>query len=214
MQVIPAINEISFSAVREKVRILAQFLEAGSFIHIDVVDGVFAPNVTWDDIEEFKELRREFPNFKFEIHLMVQNPESAAANWCGAGASRVIVHLETMTDPALIRKQAEQCDSEVVLAITVPTEAESLVAHAGDFKMFQILGVFPGMAGQKFKHEALAKITYLRKKVPHAIIEVDGGMDEETVKLVKNAGADLVVVSSYIFSSEHPEQAYKVLTEI
>ncbi len=214
MQIIPAVNEISFSGVREKVKILSGFLEPQALVHLDIVDGMFAPNLTWANIEEFKELIHEFPTLRFEIHLMVQDPEIASDEWFRAGATRNIVHLESLTDSVYLRQNAEKYGKEIMLSIIPGTDAARLVAHAEDFKLFQILSVFPGLAGQKFRQEAFAKIALIRKKIPHAIIEVDGGINEITAKLVKETGADILVASSFILGSEHPETAYKILSEI
>ena len=214
MQVIPAINEISFTAVLRKVKLLAGFLPEDGWVHIDVVDGVFAPNLTWGNIEEFKELKKEFPRLNFEIHLMVQNADSLALDWLSSGADQIIVHPETLADPELIRRQAAELKKEVALSSMPDSDAELFIKQAENFKLVQVLAVLPGLAGQKFQHDARAKIQLIRKKLPRAIIEVDGGMNPETAALVKSDGADIVVAASYIFGSEHPDQAYKVLADI
>lgn len=218
MIVIPAINETSFEAVKEKVKKAAEFSE---WIHIDVVDGVFAPNITWDnagDLESIKLLNFSIPqllNFKFEVHLMVANPEAIIDSWLRTGmVKRVIIHLEAMTDSVYLLEKCKKYNAECMLAINPGTEVERLYAHASDFKFFQILAVYPGLAGQEFKPEIINKINSLRKQVPSAIIEVDGGITPETAKLVKEAGADILISASYIWNSNNPEKAYEKLMGI
>jgi len=88
------------------------------------------------------------------------------------------------------------------------------LAHQNDFKHFQVLAVNPGPAGQKFQHQALDKIRFLRSHYPESVIEVDGGINEETAHLARKAGADIVTSASYIFSSDDPAAAYQKLLAV
>ena len=134
--------------------------------------------------------------------------------WLGTGiVRRVIIHLEAMTDPVLILEKCKKYKADAVLSINPETEVERLFAHT-DFNAFQILAVHPGLAGQQFQPQSLAKLGFLRKKFPNAIIEVDGGINLETGKLVKQQGADMLVSASYIFKDQNPREAYERLKAV
>lgn len=213
MQVIPAINCASYQEAKKRIEVAGGFAD---LIHIDVVDGKFAPNVTWGSPEDLERLKTEMElKAMFEVHLMVQNPEGVLDAWLRTGlVKRVIVHLEAMTDSVYVLEKCKKYGVEAMLAINPGTEAERLSAHLDDFHCCQILAVFPGLAGQKFQPHVLEKLEYIRKRHPNVIIEVDGGMNAETAAQVKKAGADIAIAASYIFSDEHPKEAYERLVAL
>lgn len=205
MEVIPAINCPDFACATTRIRVAEAFAK---WIHVDVVDGKFAPTVTWGNPDEFASLKTPL---KLEAHLMVEDTEGALDGWLRAGAKRLVVHFESMKDSVYIAEKCKKFGAEALLAVNPATDAERLLAHAGDFRGFQILAVFPGFSGQPFQGAALEKIKLLRARVPDAIIEVDGGVNGDTVPHVRAAGADVVVSSSYIFGSKDPAGAYRTL---
>lgn len=210
MKIIPAINATSFNGAEKQIEQAAKFAE---LIHIDIVDGKFAPNKTWGSPDDLSKVRGQLPNVSFEIHLMVENPEAIVEDWLKAGAKRIIIHLESITDPVYIIETCEHYGAEVALAINPETEMEKLLAHTDEFKAFLLLAVHPGLAGQKFQHQIVSKIEFLRERAPNVKIEVDGGINPETAKLAKEAGADVLVSASYIFGSENPRKAYEQLVK-
>lgn len=214
MQVLPVVNAVSRSEAEQKLKKAG---ELSSLIHIDVVDGKFAPNVTWGSPEELGKFKVQNPNFKsrLEIHLMVQNPEGVLDAYLRTGlVARVIVHLEAMMDSVYILEKCKKYGIEAMLAINPGTEAERLLAHLDDFHYCQILAVFPGLAGQKFQPHVLEKIALIKKQRPNVILEVDGGITAETAAAAKKAGADIVVSASYIFESPDPNKAYEGLKNL
>jgi len=215
--IIPAINASDFEEVEEQFAKALLILPQGGWIHIDIADGEFTPHHTWNKPEQLKKLvdeAQELAPFNFEIHLMVQNPEKAVESWLHYGGNRIIIHAEAMTDDDYILGRADRHAADIMLAINPASPAEKLLAYKNQFHFFQILAVSPGSAGQKFKPEVLEKIRVLREKVPHAKIEVDGGINPETAKLCKEAGANLFVSASYIFGSNNPRQAYEELAKV
>lgn len=225
MIVIPAINCVEPECVIEKVSAAKKFLPKDGWLHIDVADARFTFNKTWGNPEGFKLIKKKYPDIQFEIHLMVEEPERAIPDWLEAGAERVIVHLEALTkresstevDPKRVEWVYAKCaeyGAEAMLAINPETPAEELLAAGGKFSQFQILAVHPGLAGQKFLPLVLEKVRFLRVELPNAKIEVDGGVNFEVAKLVKDTGADAVVSASYIFDSENPKGAYEMLRQL
>lgn len=209
MQVIPVINVPDFETAEKQIKEAAKFSE---WIHLDITDGVFSPAILWGSPGELQELKIENSKLKIEVHLMVSNPEGVIDSWLRTGlVKRIIVHLEAMTDSVYILAKCKKYGAEAMLAISPGTEVERLLAHKDDFNEFQVLAVAPGWAGQKFNQKMIDKIKFLRKNMPNAIIEVDGGINPETAKLAKEAGADVLVSASYIFGSKNPKKAYKEL---
>jgi len=214
VHVIPVINAEDFETVEAELVIAHQFLHPSGWIHIDVVDGHFAPNITWGNPEELKKLKtihHDFAEFKFEIHLMVFDTEFVCESWLKAGAERIISHHEVLHDPDLFLEKCEHYGAEAMVAISPETPADRLKPHFEKFRYFQVLAVKPGLAGQKFKPEILEKIRFLRREAPNAIIEVDGGITPETAKLCHDAGAHIFASASYIFRNKDPQKAYKEL---
>lgn len=215
MQIIPSINCQSLEDAKKQMERDAGFAE---WLHIDVSDGQFTPHTSWGNPEEFEKFAKGNPKFeetKFEVHLMVANPEAVVDAWLRTGlVKRVVIHLEGMTDSVYIEEKCRKYGAEVILAINPGTEVERLMAHTDNYKYFQILAVSPGPSGQAFNPKMVDKVKALRGIAPNAIIEVDGGVNPETAKLYKDAGAELLVSGSYISSSKDPAEAYVDLSLI
>ncbi|MDR3582266.1 MAG: hypothetical protein P4L67_03255 [Candidatus Pacebacteria bacterium] len=217
MNVIPVINCPDIGCVRKRLEMARTFLRPGDLLHLDVTDGAFAVHKTWSDPHAWAGLNAPFP---LEVHLMVEQPEEHADDWFTAGARRLVVHIETVA-PAGVRRLLDLADHHhgaIVLSSlpdTDPEMFEPFIRRFGErITAFQVLAVPPGAAGQKFLPSVLAKIMALRQMSPNATIEVDGGMDPATARLVKAAGADTVLSASYIFGSADPKKAYEELRKI
>lgn len=214
MKIIPAINCNDYETALSRIRTAAAFVDRDyPWVHIDVVDGKFAPVTTWGNPEDLKKLAGQFLELRFEIHLMVHHPESVAGEWLASGAGRLIVHAESQGDPLAVKTACDMRKKECVLSMGPGTQPEN-IAIIEKFDFFQVLAVNPGFAGQKFSEDSLKKIRFLRAERPDARIEVDGGMNPETAKLAKEAGADVLVAASYIFASPDPAKAYKELLDL
>ena len=209
MVVIPVVNVQDAEEAHKRVKTAAEFSD---LIHLDISDGVFTPHISWGSPEELESVMRQVSGVKIEIHLMVSNPEAVIDAWLRTGlVKRAIIHLEAMTDSVYLLEKCQKYGVEAMLAINPGTEAERLLAHASDFQYFQLLAVPPGPAGQEIAPGIIDKIKFIRRNIPNAIIEIDGGIVPATAKLVKEAGADIVVSGSYIFGGENPRRAYEEL---
>lgn len=216
MIVVPAINCDDFDCVRARFERAASFFPTDTWLHIDVADGAFTYNKTWGNPEEFSGLKLQFPNFRpsVEAHLMVENPEAAVGAWLRAGARRVIVHLETVTDLEALLEVCAQYNASLMISSRPETPKESYRPYFGRCQQFQVLSVNPGLAGQNFLPLTLRKISFLRESVPSAKIEVDGGMNLESGKRAVEAGADIIVSAAYIFSAVDPGENYRRLERL
>ncbi len=213
MVVIPSINCADFDGVRKRIETLKKFLGPGAFVHLDVTDGVFSSHKTWSDPHAWTPLGAPFA---LEVHLMVEFPLDYADDWFAAGARRLIVHAETLSDVVFhgLRELASRYQGELMLTSRPETTVDEIESFVPQFAKFQVLSVAPGAAGQEFQPFALEKIRFLREISPDATIEVDGGINPETARLVKDAGADTVVSAHYLFDNNDPEKAFKILNNI
>lgn len=214
MQIIPAINCPDFECVKEKLKKAAEFLPSGDWVQLDIADGKFTAHQAWNDPEDLIKLKTKNHKLKtnLEVHLMVEQPEEVIGDWVKAGAKRIIIHLEAIKDLEPITKNLKTY--ELGLAIAPETTVEGLIPYLKEVKFVQILAVNPGKAGQKFDERVPKKIKFLKENRPDVIIEVDGGINPETAKLCKEAGADILVAGSYIWDSPNPRVAYERLVNL
>ncbi len=213
MDIIPSINCPGLSAVHHKLHVLESFLKPGDWIHIDVEDGQFTFAKTWGDPTEFANMRLPY---KTEVHLMVRNPEKNTQDWLSAGANRLILHTEALDTAKFIKisEIAKRYHAEIMIATNPETHKAEYRPYFNAVHHFQVLSVHPGPAGQQFLPLTMDKVKYLKEKAPHAKIEVDGGIDVETGKIAKKAGADILVSANFVLSAKHPPLAYKKLKEL
>ncbi len=225
MLVIPVINCPDFKCVREKIN---KAIELGAeWVHIDVADGKFAKTKTWDNPEDLNSLGDELGDLKLEIHLMVLEPQAVIGDWLRCGASRIIVHFEALGDlptqaglPAqaggweVICDKIEREGGELGLALNPETPTYVLTPYLKAVSLVQLLAVEPGPVGQKFNPVIVEKLRELKQREPDLTVEIDGGVNLETAKLVREAGADIIVSASYIWGSENPREAFDKLMKV
>ncbi|MCX6731503.1 MAG: hypothetical protein NTX55_00750 [Candidatus Parcubacteria bacterium] len=203
MLIIPSINVDSFEEVKRKIKLIEPYVE---WVHLDIADGTFTKTTTWHNPADLLSL--ETP-LNIEVHLMIKNVEERLDNWLIAPVKRIFFHLSAVSNPGFIIDRCREAGIEVGIAIS-PDESWTKAAHyKGKVDAFQILGVHAGPAGQKATEETFEIIKEMRKFCPASqqgggkcIIEVDGGMNEETAKRAKEAGADIIVAASTIFNGD------------
>lgn len=224
-EIIPVINCAEQEEAVRILRMVEALRPAGAaWVHLDVADGKFTFHKTWNNPAAIRNLRSEM---KWEVHLMVEEPEKIADEWLEAGAARLVVHYESIFDPRLrfhkidpaliLGEIQEKCrihDAELMLALSPETPVERVLATASGVKHFQILAVHPGLPGQSFLPLSLEKISFLRRQVPDAIIEVDGGVNPDTVARAKAAGANLFATGTYLWTSGDPTRAFLELSAL
>lgn len=172
-----------------------------SRFHIDIMDGHFVPNLSFGPqlVEDFK---REFPMTDAEIHLMSDNPDDLVPAFVNAGADLVELHYETMSEKKLDYwlDYLISNDVKTSLAINPDTPSDVVSKFASKLDQVLVMTVHPGFGGQKFITDSAEKIKQVREIVgPDTAIEVDGGVNDKTIKIAKDAGADIFVVGSYLY---------------
>jgi ribulose-phosphate 3-epimerase len=175
------------------------------WIHVDVMDGHFVPNITMGPF--IVEACKRVTKLPLDVHLMIEKPEQYLEAFAKAGASGLTVHVETcpQLDQTLLEIKALGCRAGVVLNPETPVREIEPVLHLADLVL--VLSVHPGFSGGKFIPESVAKAADVRKKLDalgsSAWLEVDGGINAETLPKMKEAGATAFVAASAIF--KHPQ---------
>lgn len=202
-EVIPGILEKQWSEIEKKINLVKPFAKK---IHIDILDGKFAPNTTFLDPKPFVRYTNEL---FFEAHLMVDEPMQYLKPFAQVGFKRFIGHVEKMSDQVEFVAQG-QLFGEVGLAIDGKTPLDAIKVPLDDLDLLLIMTINAGSSGQEFMPDLLEKVKTARKKslVP---IGVDGGINDQTITQCKDAGANFFVANSFIFDTQNPATQYQKL---
>lgn len=180
-----------------------------SLVHLDVMDGKFVTNTTFG--AEFVANMRDKTDFILDTHLMIENPEEQINEYINAGADILTVHYEATKNLEETLKNIRDAGLLAGVSIKLETPAEELemLVKNNLVDLVLVMSVEPGDSGRPFDERAIEKIKTLRSYSSKLDIEVDGGINPETIKRVVEAGANLVVAGSSIFRSEDPIEAIK-----
>lgn len=186
-----------------------------SYLHLDIMDGKFVPNSTYD-AEEVKNIRKMTSMF-LDTHLMIENPENYINSYINAGSDSITFHFEATRNVKKIIKMIKDKNLKCGISIKPKTNVDVLLPYLSEIDMVLVMSVEPGFGGQKFMDSALNKIKQLAnlRMTNHYsyLIEVDGGINNETSKLCKNAGADIIVVGTYLMNSNNKKETIKELNK-
>ena len=199
----PSILSADFARLGEEIAIVEA--AGADWIHVDVMDGHFVPNITMGPF--IVAHCRRITKLPLDVHLMIEKPERYIEAFAKAGASGLTVHVETCPDivGSLRQIKALGCRAGAVLNPETPVAAIQPALKEAD--LILVMSVHPGYSGQSFIPETIAKVSEIRKKLDalrsSAWLEVDGGIDRETLPQMKGAGATAFVAATAVF--KHPE---------
>lgn len=178
-------------------------------LHFDVMDGVFVNNISFG-IPILNALSEATDMYK-DVHLMITNPIKYVDAFAKAGADLITFHFESTSDPMETINAIHAAGCKAGISIKPATPAEAVFQFLDKVEMVLVMTVEPGFGGQGFIHETTAKITAIRREADNRglslMIEVDGGINNETAPIVWNAGADVFVVGSYLFRHKNIVEA-------
>ncbi|MDD5760707.1 MAG: hypothetical protein PHF45_01485, partial [Candidatus Pacebacteria bacterium] len=198
-KLVPVINTKTIQKLRGRIRLLQEF---DDIFQIDIADGRFTAWKTWNSPEVLKKIKKI--ERKFELHLMVYNPEQVTPYWLEVLPKRIIVHLEAIKNFALLDNLCRAEGVELGVAINPETPFENLDQYMNKVNFVTILGVSPGPSGQKFHWFVLDRVKKIKSNYPKIQCEIDGGINEDNIESVRSSGADFIAIGSAIFEDKDP----------
>lgn len=198
----PSLLAADFSKLREEIQEVEKC--GAEYLHLDVMDGNFVPNISYG--APVISAIRPYSNLVFDVHLMVEEPDRFIKDFVDAGADIITVHVEATKHLHRTIQLIKSYGKKVGVSLNPATPIETLKHVINDIDMVLIMSVNPGFGGQAFIPETLNKIKELRTLYPEIDIEVDGGVNNKTVEAIKEAGANVLVAGSYLFSGNYKEK--------
>lgn len=213
IQIAPSILSADFARLAEEVQGVEK--AGADFLHIDVMDGHFVPNLTLGPglVQSLK----KYAQIPFDVHLMIESPERFVPDFVAAGADFVTIHWEATPHVHRVIQQIKRLGVKAGVALNPATPWEGLNYILADLDLVLVMTVNPGFGGQEFIPAVLPKIQSLRKELEKrgsdCRIEVDGGINTATASTVVEAGADILVAGAAIFAAKDPAEAVRALRQ-
>ena len=207
----PSILAADYGKLAEEI---TKVTDAGAeYIHIDVMDGHFVPNISIG-VPVVASIRK-VTSAVFDCHLMISNPIDYIDAFVKAGADLISFHVESNSDISETIKKITSANKKAALVVKPNTPINVVFPYLKDISMVLVMTVEPGFGGQSFMEDMLPKVTALREEIErqglNVDIQVDGGVDNITASACKDAGANVLVAGSYIFKSPDVKEAINIL---
>jgi len=211
VRIAPSLLAADFSRLEAEVSAVE---EAGaSVLHLDVMDGHFVPNISFG-VPVIASLRKRTKMF-FDAHLMISDPMRYAEPFAGAGCDHLTFHVEAIDDPVAVVRHLRELGVSVGVSLNPTTPASALDRIIDVVDMVLIMSVWPGFGGQSFISEVLPKARELSRLLKeHQRLEIDGGIDRETIAKAAEVGVDTFVAGTAVFGAEDPAKAYAELERL
>ena len=211
VKIAPSLLSANFACLKQEI----DKIEAAEWIHYDVMDGHFVPNISFG-YSILKDISKVTDKY-LDVHLMISDPFKYVDNFIASNASLIVFHYEAVEENEIdkLTKHIKNNNIDVGIAIKPDTCQDVLKPFLSQLDLVLVMSVEPGFGGQTFNHSAIEKISKLAKLREennyHYLIEVDGGINESTAKLCRQAGVDVLVAGSYVFNSDDYTKAIESL---
>jgi len=210
----PSILAADFANLQKEVQMLNE--SKADWIHVDIMDGVFVPNISFG-IPVTEAIKR-YAKKPLDVHLMIVQPEKYVEAFHKAGAEIISVHVEACSHLHRNIQQIKALGIKAGVAINPHTSINELENVIQDIDLVCIMSVNPGFGGQKFIERTYEKVKQLKKMIvsvgSKALIEIDGGVNQQNAKALIEAGADVLVAGNFVFSATNPEEVITRLKSI
>ncbi|CAB4940042.1 unannotated protein [freshwater metagenome] len=208
LRITPSILNVDHSILNAEI---ARIAEDSDLIHLDIMDNLFVPNLTWD-FATAEEIIRNCP-IPIDAHLMVNDVDRIALDYARVGAESVTIHVEASDAPIQTLKEIRKLGARAGLALKPGTDIENYADLLSNIDMLLIMTVEPGFGGQKFMVEMMQKVRRSKELIGDRPIwiQVDGGVSMETIAIAREAGADTFVAGSAVFNAPDPAEMVRML---
>lgn len=208
LRITPSILNVDHSILKAEI---ARIAEDSDLIHLDIMDNLFVPNLTWD-FAAAEEIIRNCP-IPIDAHLMVNDVDRIALDYARVGAGSVTIHVEASDAPIQTLKEIRKLGARAGLALKPGTDIENYADLLSNIDMLLIMTVEPGFGGQKFMVEMMQKVRRSKELIGDRPIwiQVDGGVSMETIAIAREAGADTFVAGSAVFNAPDPAEMVRML---
>ncbi|WP_064608936.1 ribulose-phosphate 3-epimerase [Streptobacillus moniliformis] len=196
-----------FSNLKEEVIKIGE--TKAKWLHLDIMDGNFVPNISFG-ADVIKAIR-PYSQLHFDAHLMVEKPEWYIETVAKAGVNSITIHAEATKHLHRALQLIKSHGVKAGVSINPATDIGFLDNIIEELDLILVMTVNPGFGGQKFIDAMCQKVKRIREKFPHIDIQVDGGINDKTCLLVKEAGANILVAGSYVFSGDYNEKVNSLL---
>jgi ribulose-phosphate 3-epimerase len=211
MKIAPSILSSDFSRLKDEIE--AVEAAGADWLHVDVMDGHFVPNITIGPV--VVESIRKVTKIPLDVHLMITDPDKYAREFIKAGADWISIHPDTCADPNASLRSIRELGAKSSVAVNPDVAVEKIEGCFPDIDMILMMTVFPGFAGQAFIPGVLPKIEQVRKMIDQKnlpiLVEADGGIKSDNIASVVRAGAEVIVSGSGIFKTpNYAETIYRM----